>query len=105
MPTRPRALKLHSEAKAELQTSVSFYRERGGERLAERFKEHVEAGFRAIMSNPERFPPARDIPGAQKFRLKHFPFALIYIRRPNYIWIVAVAHGSRKPGYWMHRIN
>jgi len=59
MPTRSRELKLHSEAQAELQTSVSFYRERGGERLAERFKEHVEAGFKAIMANPERFPPAR----------------------------------------------
>src|SRR5437016_14185852 len=28
MPTRSSALKLHSEAQAELQTSVSFYRER-----------------------------------------------------------------------------
>jgi len=105
MPTRSRALKLHSQAQAELQTSVSFYRERGGERLAERFKEHVEAGFKAIMANPERFPPARDIPGVRKFRLKHFPFALLFIRRTANIWIVAVAHGSRKPGYWTHRVR
>ena len=104
MPTGPRALKLHSEAEAELQTSVSFYRGRGGDRLAERFKEHVEAGFRAILANPERFPPARDIPGVQKFRLKHFPFAPLYIRRSKYIWIVAVAHGSRRPGYWTQRV-
>src|ERR1051326_9216022 len=103
MPTGPTVVKLHSEAKAELQASVSFYRERGGDQLGNRFKEHVEAAFRAILANPERFPPTRDIPGVQKFRLKHFPFALLYIQRPDHIWIVAVAHGSRKPGYWMHR--
>jgi toxin ParE1/3/4 len=104
MPTRRTSVKLHSEAEAELQASVSFYRERGGPRLADRFKEHVEAGFKAILANPERFPPIRDIPGMQKFRLKHFPFSLLYIQRPDYVWIVAIAHGSRKPGYWKHRV-
>jgi toxin ParE1/3/4 len=104
MPAVARAVKLHSEAEAELQASVSFYRDRGGEKLANRFKEHVEAGFRTILANPERFPPARDIRGVHKFRLKHFPFALLYIRRADHIWIVAVAHGSRKPGYWGNRV-
>src|SRR5439155_12663895 len=104
MPIHPTALKLHSEAKAELQVSVSYYRERGGAKLAERFKEHIKAGYKAILANPERFPPARDLPGVQKFRLRHFPFALLYVRRSDYIWIVAVAHGSRKPGYWTDRV-
>src|SRR5882762_6969129 len=99
MPTRPRPIKLHSEAEAELQESVTFYREHGGDKVAERFKQHVEAAFHAIVSNPERFPPAQDIPGVQKSRLKHFPFAVLYIQRPQYIWIVAIAHGSRKPGF------
>jgi hypothetical protein len=53
--------------------SVDFYRERGGDRLAKRFKEHVEAAFKAIQANPERFRPAADLAGAQKFCLKHFP--------------------------------
>src|SRR2546429_7045342 len=105
MPTGSTALKLHSEAKAELRVSVKYYRDRGGERLAQRFKQHVKAGYKAILANPERFPPARDLPGVQKFRLKHFPFTLLYVRRPDYIWIVAVAHGSRKPGYWTHRVR
>jgi toxin ParE1/3/4 len=105
MPAHSPALKLHSEAKAELQVSVSYYRERGGAKLAKRFKEHIKAGYKAILANPERFPPARDLPGVQKFRLRHFPFALLYVRRPDYIWIVAVAHGSRKPGYWTDRVR
>ena len=105
MPPRRKPLKLHSEAQAELQESVTFYRERGGNNLAERFKHHVEAAFEAIVANPGRFPPARDLPEVQKLRMKHFPFALLYVRRPDHIWIVAVAHGSRKPGYWKDRVR
>jgi len=105
MPAHPKPLRLHLEAQAELQKSVDFYRERGGDRLAERFKQHVKAAFKAIQANPERFRPVLDLPGVQKFRLKHFPFALLYVRRPDHIWIVAVAHGSRKPGYWTERLD
>ena len=105
MPTGAWALKLHSEAEAELRTSVNFYRECGGDRLAERFKQHVDEAFQAILANPERFAPTRDLPEVRKFRLKHFPFALLYVQRRDHIWIVAVAHGSRKPAYWMKRVR
>jgi len=105
MDARPKPLKLHADARAELQKSVTFYRERGGDRLAERFKQHVGAAFEAILASPARFPPTADLPGVQKLRLKHFPFALLYVRRPDHIWIVAIAHGSRKPGYWKDRVR
>ena len=29
---------------------------------------------------------------------------LVYLELPDVIWIAAVAHGSRKPGYWLHRM-
>src|SRR5262245_15290610 len=105
MPPRPRLLKLHSGAQVELQDSVDFYRDRGGNSLAERFKQHVEAGFRAIVANPERFPQVKDVPGVRRLRLKHFPFALLFVHRSDHIWVVAVAHGSRKPGYWKKRAS
>ena len=104
MPAASRVLILHTEALAELRDSVAFYRHRGGEGLAERFKDHAEAGFHAILANPDRFPPVKEIPGVHRFRMKHFPFALLYVTQPESIWVVAVAHGSRKPGYWTHRV-
>src|SRR2546428_11195280 len=104
MPTRRRVLKLHPEARAEMKTSVSFYRQRGGDRLAQRFKEHIKAGFKAILAGPDRFPPVPSIPGVQKFRLKHFPFAILYVSRPYYILIVSEAHGRRSAGYRLHRV-
>src|ERR1035441_1486470 len=27
-----------------------------------------------------------------------------YIDRTDYLWVMAVAHGSRKPGYWKQRV-
>ena len=72
MPASPKPIRLHLEAQAELQESVDFYRERGGDRLADRFKQHVEAAFKSIQANPERFRPVADLPGVHKVRLKHF---------------------------------
>ena len=105
MPPQSKAVMLHADARAELQESVAFYRERAGERWAAQFKQRVAEGLRAIAANPERYPPAPDLPGVQKFRLIQFPFSVLYITRADYVWVVAVAHGSRRPGYWKERIT
>ena len=105
MPPQGKAVKLHPEARIELQASVGFYRERAGELWASRFKERVAEGLRAIAANPERYPPVPDMPGVQKFRLTQFQFSLLYVNRGDYLWVVAVAHGSRKPGYWKQRVG
>src|SRR5438093_274253 len=103
MPSQRKALRLHIDAQAELQDSVSFYRDRGGDPLAARFKQHMAEAFTAIATTPERYPPDREIPGVQRFRLKHFPFAVLYVNRPAHVWVVAVAHGRRRPSYWKER--
>ena len=103
MPPQGKALKLHPEARVELQESVTFYRERAGERWAVAFKERVAEGLLAIATDPARHPCMPDLPGVQKCRLKQFPFSLLFINRQDYVWVVAVAHGSRKPGYWRDR--
>jgi plasmid stabilization system protein ParE len=33
------------------------------------------------------------------------PYALIYRLEPNRVFIVAVAHGKREPGYWQRRLE
>ena len=35
---------------------------------------------------------------------KTFPFSVIYSVQGDTIFIIAVAHGSREPGYWKHRV-
>ena len=81
MPDRNKAVKLHVEARAELQESIAFYRERAGEAWAARYKQRVAEGLKAIGANPERYPPAPYLPGVQKLRIEQFPFSLLYINR------------------------
>ncbi len=38
--------------------------------------------------------------GARRFVLHDYPYTLIYRMTPEAIIIVAVAHQSRRPGYW-----
>ena len=98
MPAAGKLVQLHLKAHAELQDSVFFYRQRGGEPLAKRFKKEVEIALRAISADPLRYPPFRDVPQAKRIRLVGFPFWILYIDRPDAVWVVAVAHGSRRPG-------
>lgn len=37
--------------------------------------------------------------------LRRFPFSIVYVALTELIYIVAIAHGSREPGYWKLRIQ
>jgi hypothetical protein len=42
--------------------------------------------------------------GAKRVILRRFPYDVVVIERDDNMLIVAVAHHSRKPGYWQDRI-
>ena len=44
-------------------------------------------------------PPAR-----RHFRLP-FPYAVIYLDRPDHVWVIAVSPFKREPGYWRERLS
>jgi hypothetical protein len=64
--------------------------------------------FELAATRPDEAVPQRWAAGphsTSRFLLRKFPFTLIYRERPSgVIQIVAVAHTSRKPGYWKHRL-
>jgi toxin ParE1/3/4 len=35
--------------------------------------------------------------------VSHFPYRIVYVERTDDLYIVAIAHLSRRPGYWRHR--
>jgi toxin ParE1/3/4 len=105
MADTPKELLLHPGAVTELQDSVAFYREQGGDPLAERFKTAVRESFETIQTRPQWYPWLDPEQTARKIRLIKFPFSIIYIERLTAVWIVAIAHGSRKPGYWFRRLG
>lgn len=95
-------LELHEEAGAEYDGAFDWYLERSPD-AALKFDSEVDRAFREIAQAPRRW--ASGAYQTRRFLLRKFPFVLIYRERTGGdIQIVAVAHTSRKPGYWKKRI-
>ena len=92
----------HPKAIAEADRSACRYnRNRDG--LGAEFYDELDAAICRLRENPTLFPPDRD--GVHSWRLNRFPFRVYYMLDLRRIRILAVAHLSRRPGYWRHRIG
>lgn len=92
---------IDSEAENELAESVLFY-ERRQPGLGLDFEHAMRDAVRSIQANPDRHPMQSN--GTRRFVMERFPFAIYYADLPLAIWILAFAHTSRKPGYWLRRL-
>lgn len=90
----------HTDAAEEMRAAAAYYetRERG---LGDQFLEEVEEGLQRIQQFPRLWPTYEG--EYRRCLLKRFPFGLIYRTAPEQIFIVAVAHLHRRPGYWKSR--
>ena len=92
---------LHPEAREEFREAAEFYRERGGNALALALLEDFEHAAALLLEHPRLGAIWR--PGRRRWLLTRFPYALIYTVSGDQIRILAVAHHSRRPGYWRGR--
>ena len=90
----------HEAAEAELLHEVGFleYRANG---LGRRFWVEIRRVVALLAEHPESGREIRD--GIRKWHLRKFRYAIIYSRLDAHILILAVAHNSRRPDYWMDR--
>jgi len=95
--------RLHDEASIEYDAAFDWYLQRS-EEAARDFDAEVDRAIQLIIESPQRWPMGPY--GTRRFLLRRFPFFLIYRERsPREIQIVAVAHTSRRPGYWRQRMQ
>lgn len=92
----------HPEADAEYTAAATYYSRLDSE-LGVRFFDEIERLIREIRQQPERFH--RFEPPARRHRSKVFPYAVVYLDQPERVWIIAVLHGHRRPGYWRERLS
>ncbi len=92
----------HPAASVELDEAIDFYEERQPG-LGLDLKQEILHGISSIADAPDRWPAHRH--GTRKYLLHRFPFHIFYLSLSDCIWIVAVAHCSRKPDYWKERLN
>ena len=69
--------------------------------LGVRLKQEVKSALAWISAHPE-LPRVRPM-GFRRVNLKVFPYYLAYAIHEETIWILAIAHSSRHPEYWIHR--
>lgn len=53
--------------------------------------------------NPEIGSPRSGRLAHRRFTLTRFPYTIVYRMRETDVYIVAIAHTSRRPGYWKNR--
>lgn len=90
-----------SHAKVELGEALKYYRDQAGLDIARDFNQAAMQAAQRLLEYPEL--GVKTGHGARRFVLHDYPYTLIYRAMPEAIIIVAVAHHSRRPGYWAGR--
>jgi toxin ParE1/3/4 len=94
-------VEFHPEAIAELEAAVEFY-EKCVLSLGVDLRKDVEAAVQKIQEAPRRWISYGK--QTRRFLLHRFPYLVVFLELDSKIWIIAIAHGKRRPGYWHGRI-
>lgn len=91
----------HQGAIADVKNAVAWYQKRNP-KVALEFIEELRRAADVIREAPERWPIGTN--DTRRFVLWRFPFVVIYSEQQSVLTVWAVAHGSRRPEYWAHRL-
>ena len=69
--------------------------------LGTRFGAEINRAIELLLENPKIGAPIDE--EIRHFVLRRFPHSIIYAVVSELLYILAVAHGSREPGYWQLR--
>ena len=99
MASKP--LRFHPAAEKEYLTALAWYFQRSPV-AARNFEDAFALAIGTIFEAPQRWPIYFD--SFWKYTLRRFPFSIVYQHFSSQIIVLAVAHGHRRPGYWMDRV-
>ncbi len=96
-----RSVEFHPEAQDEFISAGQFY-ERQAEGLGLDFIMTVQQAYERLLEAPASGPPfGRRL---RRLLVPKFPYGLLYRVEPERIYIIAVMHLHRRPGYWRSRL-
>lgn len=93
---------LHPAAERELAEAVNWYEERSSG-LGGKLYTTVDAVMSRIGDRPELYAVWQQNPRYRRAILRDFPFAVFYRVYETRTVVLAIAHTSRRPGYWLDR--
>jgi toxin ParE1/3/4 len=92
---------LHPEAREDLREAAEFYRDNAGAALSQSVLAEFEHSVNLLLEHPRLGSKWRY--GKRRLVMRLFPFSVIYTVVDDQLRILAVAHHSRRPGYWRKR--
>ncbi len=92
----------HREADAEFIEALQHYAGINPE-LGGRYYDEIHRLIAEACRTPSTFRFIRK-PDRRHFT-REFPYGIIYVERPDDIWILAVMHLHREPAYRQHRLS
>ena len=92
----------HPDALEEYNDAGSYFAQKEAG-LDLRFIVAVEDAIERILQHPDRYRRFEE--DVRRCLTRVFPYAVLYTIEKDYILIVAVAHCSKEPGYWKHRLS
>lgn len=95
-------LLVHRDAEAELWEAIDFYESRSPG-LGLDLEVELRRSLIAIQNAPRMGPEGRHETRCKM--LQRFPYRVHFLETDDTIWIVAIAHCSRRPYYWRPRVG
>jgi toxin ParE1/3/4 len=95
-------IEIHPEARLEEDDAFEWYLQRSIT-AADDFLQEIISARNAIQDSPEVWPEY--LHGTRHYLLNRFPYVVVYRHSAHRIDVVAIAHGRRKPGYWVDRLS
>lgn len=99
-----RKIIFHRDASAEAEAAAGWYEERG-KGLGADFVSELERITAPVVESPRMWPQSKADARARFAPFSRFPYLLVFVEHPgDDVFVVAVAHGHRRPGYWRRRM-
>ena len=93
-------IEFHPDAAQEANDAVDYYdRLRAG--LGDDFRAALDAALSRMQQNPKMY--GVELGTIRLIPLHRFPYSVYFEEFADRIWVAAVSHQSRRPGYWSSR--
>ena len=93
-------ISFHPEAEEEFTKAIDYY-EKLEKGLGYDFAVEVYATIQRIVGYPKAWPKIDN--EVLRSLVRRFPFGMLYSEEPKSIFIIAVMHLHKRPGYWKDR--
>lgn len=92
---------LASDAEHELIESAKYYAQEANVELGQAFLSEFERSIELLLQHPKFGAVWRGV--TRRLPLRRFPYSIVYELREDEVRVIAVAHQSRRPGFWAGR--